>query len=251
MRMTIAALLLVGAAPAGAQDLWTVSSPDARNIIAVSRQVDGRLAWRVSRDGQPLLEDSPLGIRRDDQSFEAGLTFVDQSPVRTIDERYSMPFGKRKEHYVAGRERTLTFTNAMGAKLEIVLRAHDDGVAFRYRFPETAAGLKTVVSESTGFHLPAKSTAWILPQQEVHTYGPAYEDFFREVPAGTSADRPDGWDFPALFRTPGNRWLLITESALDETYCGSHLAQDATGGVYRIKFPDSKEGLGVGKVEPE
>src|SRR4029077_15622793 len=32
---------------------------------------------------------------------------------------------------------------------------------------------------------------------------------------------------------------------------GSHLAQDAAGGVYRITFPDPKEGLGVGSVQPQ
>lgn len=44
--------------------------------------------------------------------------------------------------------------------------------------------------------------------------------------------------------------MLLTESALDETYCGSHLAANAPGGVYRIKFPDPKEGLGIGAAEP-
>src|SRR5262249_8387998 len=126
------------------------------------------------------------------------------------------------------------------------------GVAFRYRFPETSgASVKTVVSESTGFHPPATSTAWMLPQQEVGKYAPAYEDLFREVPSGTSSEKPDGWDFPALFRTPANRWLLTTESALADDYCGSHLAQNATGGVYRLEFPDPTEGHGVGKAQPE
>src|SRR5262249_4462404 len=150
-------------------------------------------------------------IKRGDQVFDAGLVFVSVSPLRTIDDRYSMPFGKRKDHHVTGRERTVTFANAAGAKLEIVLRAHDDGVAFRYRFPDSASGMKTVVEEMTGFHVPANATAWMMPQQEVHKYGPAYEDFYREVRAGTSSERPDGWAFPALFKA-GTRWMLISES---------------------------------------
>jgi hypothetical protein len=131
-----------------------------------------------------------------------------------------------------------------------VLRAHDDGAAFRYRFPERGLDVKTVTEEHTGFHIPDGSTAWLLPHQEVHKYGPAYEDLFVEVKSGTTAPRPDGWSFPALFKTPSGRWLLLTEAALDETYCGSHLAADAPDGVYRIKFPDPKEGLGVGAAEP-
>jgi len=203
------------------------------------------------RDQSQVLTNSPLGLRRADQEFTTGLRFVEISPLRHVDERYTTPAGKRRDHHVVGNERTLTFANAANAKLQIVLRAHDDGVAFRYRFPETDAGTRTVVEERTGFHVPDGSTAWIMPQQEVHKYGPAYEDFYTEVKAGTSSARPDGWAFPALFKTATGTWILISESALDDSYCGSHLAQDASGGVYRVKFPDPKEGLGVGKVEPE
>src|SRR6266545_3436686 len=230
---------------------WSVVSPDGHTVLAVSRHADGALRYRVRRDGQPVLDDSPLGIRRADQAFDTGLTLLTASPVREVADRYTTPYGKKKDHNVMARERSLTFANAAGAKIEIVLRAQNDGVAFRYRFPESGAGMKTVTEELTGFAVPQGSTAWVMPQQAVHKYGPAYEDFYMEVPSGTASERPDGWAFPALFKTASGNWVLITESALDETYCGSHLAQNAPGGVYRIKFPDPKEGLGVGKAEPE
>jgi alpha-glucosidase len=251
MTTILAGFFIIGTASlAAAQSPWTVTSPDGHTTISVARQADGRLNWRVMRDSQPILEDSPLGVRRTDQAFDAGLTFVSASDPKTIDERYATPDGKRRDHHVVGRERTLAFANPSGARIEIVLRAHDDGVAFRYRFPESDSAAKTVNEERTGFHVPDGSTAWLLPHQEVHKYGPAYEDLFVEVKSGTAAPRPDGWSFPALFRTQSGRWMLLTESALDETYCGSHLAADAPGGVYRIKFPDPKEGLGVGAAEP-
>jgi alpha-glucosidase len=243
------ALLLLAAAPASAQE-WALTSPDGKTTIAVTRQTDGRLQWHVSRDGSPILADSPLGIRRADQSFETGLTLVLSPDPIVVDDRYQLPHGKRHNHVVHGRERTLTFANASGARIEVVLRAHEDGVAIRYRFPDADGSSKTVVAEQTGFHVPEGSSGWLLPQQEVSKYGPAYEDLFMQVAAGTAAPRPDGWSFPALFKTPSNRWLLITEAALDEGYCGSHLAADSAGGVYRLKFPDPKEGLGVGAVEP-
>jgi alpha-glucosidase len=232
-------------------DAWSVASPDGRTIIAVSRQPDGGLRYRVTRDNQPVLGDSPLGIRRPDQTFDSGLTFVSASAPRVIDERYATPSGKRKDHHVSGRERTLTFSSASGAKLDVVIRADNDGVAFRYRFPETSGRTTSVLDEATGFTVPAGSTAWMLPRQEVGKYAPAYEDLYRQVASGTASERRDGWDFPALFKTPTGKWALITESALDSTYCGSHLAQTASGGVYRIAFPDPGEGRGVGNAQPE
>jgi len=106
------------------------------------------------------------------------------------------------------------------------------------------------VEERSGFHLPSGTKAWLLPHHMPSRYKPAYEDLFHEVPVGTAAPEPAGWSFPGLFKTKGGTWLLITEAALDETYCGSRFASDAPGGVYRLRFPDPGEGRGVGEVNP-
>ena len=229
---------------------WAVASPDTRNVLTVSLDEAGRLSWRVTRDGAPVLDKSPLGIRRHDQTFADALKLVRVGEPRTIDERYRTPHGKRRDHHVAGRERSLTFTNARNAQLEVIVRAHDDGVAIRYRFPETDSEARRVFAEMTGFAVPAGSSGWMLPHQRVHRYGPAYEDFFQDVVPGKQAPLPSGWSFPALFKTPGGKWLLISESALDGSYPGVHLAADAPDGVYQVAFPDPEEGLGVGEIHP-
>ena len=254
MRWILAVALVLSSSGLPAQGRsgpWVLTSPDGRTAIAVTRAAGGTLTYRVTRNGRAALDESPLGIKRADAVFDANLTLISAGAPREINERYTTPHGKKKDHIVSAREMSLTFANPADGRVEIVLRAQNDGVAFRYRFPETAAGAKTVVEELTGFHVPEGSTAWMLPQQAVSKYGPAYEDFYRQVPSGTASERPDGWSFPALFKTPGRTWVLLTESALDETYCGSHLAQNAPAGLYRIKFPDPKEGLGVGAVEPQ
>ena len=146
---------------------WSVTSPDGRTAIAVSRRADGALQYRVTRDGQIVLGDAPLGLRRADARFDTRLTYQSAGDVRAIDERYSLPHGKRHEHHIVARERVLTFTNPGGSRLDIVLRAQNDGVAFRYRFPESGAGTRSVTEEATGFTVPTGSTAWMLPRQPV------------------------------------------------------------------------------------
>src|SRR3954447_26246362 len=100
MKALVAAMLLASAAPAAAQNLWALNSPDGHNTIAVARLDDGRLIWRVMRDQYQLLIYSPLGLRRTDQDFTTGVRFVDISPLRVIDERYTTPAGKRRDHHV-------------------------------------------------------------------------------------------------------------------------------------------------------
>lgn len=249
MRCCLLLLVILAAPPAAAQE-WSVDSPDGRTAIAVTRHDDGRLTWRATRGSSTVVEDSPLGIRRADQAFVDGLKLVNAAAPAMIDEHYTMPHGKRREHHVRGRERTLAFANAAGARLDIVLRSHNDGVAWRYRFPDVAADEKTVLEELTGFAVPRGSTAWLQAHQEPAKYGPAYEEFYHEVRADDPAPRSDGWAFPALFRTPSGPWLLISESGFDGGYCGTHLAARAPRAVYRVTFPDGDEGLGVGDVQP-
>jgi hypothetical protein len=247
MRSLLAVSVLLLPAAAAAQT-WTVESPGGTTAVALSRSDAGRLTWTVTRRGAAVLDASPLGIRRDDTAFVDGLALVRAAPARRVDERYTTQHGKRRQHHVVASERILTFASAPGARIDIVLRAHDDGAALRYRFPGT--GKHTVTEELTGFAVPAGSTAWIMPNQEAHKYGPAYEDYFEEVPAGTAASRKAGWAFPALFKTNAGKWLLLTESGLDGEYCASHLAAAAPAGVYRIEFPDAGEGRGVGERLP-
>ena len=229
---------------------WDVTSPDGRTTLVLTRLADGRLTWRALRGRTTVIADSPLGVERADQTFVDHLAFVEASKTTPVDETYETPYGKRTTHVVRGRERTVSFTNPAGRQLDVLLHAADDGVAFRYRFPDTDTIAKTVTRELTGFAVPAGSTAWIAPQQPVSQYGPAYEDLYREMPSGTSSPRPDGWAFPALFQTPGGPWVLLSESGMDGNYCGSHLAQAAPGGVYQIRFPDPAEGRGVGAAQP-
>ncbi len=248
--LAVLAVFFAVTGPSAQGQQWQVASPDGRNTIAVSLDGSGRLTWNVTRGGATVLANSPMGLRRHDQAFTDGLKLVEAGQPSSVGEKYTTPHGKRHDHVVRGRELTLTFANPQKARLQVVLRAHDDGVAFRYRFPETDATPRRVFEEYTGFHVADGSTGWMLPHQAPGKYTPAYEDLFQQIRAGDAAPTPAGWSFPAIMKTPAGTWLLLTESALDDSYVGAHLAADVPGGVYHIKFPDPEEGLGVGEVHP-
>ncbi len=255
-------LLVLAAQTAFGQTAWKVTSPDGGVTLAVRLADAGqvadyeagkaRLYYEVLCKDAVVLPLSPLGIARQDQDFVDGLRFVSASRVRTIDETYTMLHGKRKVCRDHASEQTLTFENPNGARLELILRAYDDGAAYRYRFPESNDGTYTVMREASGFRLPEGGKVWAHPYDRASQYTPAYETYWvNGVEVGTASPNEEGWAFPLLFSTSdGTRWGLITEAALDGSYCGSHLSQPTRGGVHRLQFPAPGEGHGTGEVEP-
>ena len=253
-------LILTQVAPG--QTDWTVASPDSQVTITVSLTDPGqaagypagktRLYYVVSCGKQTVLPLSPLGISRKDQGFVDGLKFVEAGAVKTIDEAYPMLSGKRKTCRDFANERTLAFQNANDAKVELIVRAYNDGVAFRYRFPEESRDTYTVTSEQTGFCLPPGGKMWAHPYDKPGKYTPAYETYYvNGVDVGTVSANEVGWAFPVLACTPDrSRWVLVTEADVDYAYCGSHLSQKAEHGVYSLRFPDPAEGDSFGAVEP-
>lgn len=243
------AVLMVRSPSAIASDLtntWMLQSAEGHCELAVTLANDGSLDYNVSRDGKIVLQNSPLGLKSDDEDFERTLVFDQEGPVEKHREVYELFSGNqtRIEHTI--RERTLSFHNANGAQLEIDLAASEEGVAFRYRFPETRKAVRIVQSERTGFELPLNSRGWLQPYHAAGPYTPAYEDFYFHVlpgdPPPDSRAKAVGWAFPALFNVPdAATWVLLTESGTDESYCGCHLAPDSSGGLYRIAFPLSDQ----------
>src|SRR4029453_8492192 len=145
--------------------------------------------------------------------------------------------GRRRPH--PGNEQRFTFSNAPNGRVNVIVSVSNDGVAFRYDFPERDTREHKLVEESTGFAVPAGASAWIMPHQPVTKYGPAYESLFVEVPSGATAPTPSGWSFPALFKIAGGKaWLLITESGVDETNAASRLGAPPLNGKNRIRLPD-------------
>jgi len=247
MLWILAQALPSSVAQAAETNCWSLSSPDDQCRIAVSLGNDGTLSYQVWRDNKLAIAKSPLGLRRDDQDFSRGLICKSAEKAKTRREKYELFAGgaTRVDHQLNGR--ILTFLNTNNVALEIELAASDEGVAFRYLFPDKSSGVQVVESESTGFQISTNAKGWLEPYHAAGPYTPAYEDFFFHVSPGEppprSRDRPVGWCFPALFQVPdAATWLLLTESGTDESFCACHLAADSSGGMYRIAFPLADEG---------
>jgi alpha-glucosidase len=240
------------------QDSWELLSPDKsisfKILIVKEKDQPSGLVYGVEKinpNGRSvIIENSPLGLIRKDQQFSENLSFVSASEIMKIDETYEMKIGRQKVIRNKANELALIFQNDKGSRLQVVIRAYDDGVAFRYFFPGNADSNLTVTEELTGFNIPDSGMSWIEPYDVPSKWTPAYEKFYENgIPIGTSSPNKEGWAFPALFQSNGN-WILISEANLSPSYCGIRLKQDAPNGLYSVRFPEAKDAEGTGVVEP-
>lgn len=161
---------------------WVLHSPDGALSINILNTKEGqggdsRLLYTVSFDKKQILQQSPLGIDRSDEQFSKNLTLVSESKSATIDERYTLKSGKRLECHNYANEKTLTFRNKNGQQVQLILRAYNDGVAFRYRFPETDNKNFKVTEEFSGFKFSTNGKAWIHPYDWNSRFKPSYEQY--------------------------------------------------------------------------
>ena len=141
-----------------------LTSPDGTLTVAVG--VDGGKAWyQVNRGSEAILGRSALGFVLKDGDFKDNFK-MGKVTRSNFDETWNQPWGEDaqvRNHY---NELKLRLQEKGGAKrvLDVVFRAFDDGVAFRYEFPEQPSLKQFVImDEVTQFALPTDAQAWSIP----------------------------------------------------------------------------------------
>ena len=226
----IGVILLVPVVPAAlfAAEPLTVTSPDGNISITFELKskpqpyLPGERAYyRVSYQGQAVLQDSPLGL-----DFKGGKP-LDQdweivgSDRQSHDESWENPFGARRhirDHYneltVSLRER-----RAPGRQLALVFRAYNEGAAFRYVLPRQDALAKfTLSAENTGFYFPREVFAYAL---NLNSYTTSYETDYHRV--SLEEIKPTSIvALPLLIEVPQGPWVALLEADLTD-YAGMYV----------------------------
>jgi alpha-glucosidase len=184
-------------------------SPDGK--IEVRLRCDGTLRYSVSVDGRPVLSDSALGLKlRDGTELGREVELV-EATRRSADATWENPWGKRRRVRDRHNELRLALKSKAGRAFEVVFRAFDDGVAFRYVLP-AQAGLDSFVleREQTEFAFAANYQCF-AGQQEKGFRGAQEWEFKPQHLADLKPESIVG--LPLLIKTPA-AWVALTESDL-------------------------------------
>jgi alpha-glucosidase len=215
--------VLLLALPAAAAT-YDVASPDGRNVVRITHDTaGGTLAYAVTRDGATVLESAALGLVTSRGDFTRGLAFLGRADA-VAKGRYSLPGHKKSTYGERANETTLRFTRG-GNEFDLVLRAFNDGIAWRYAIP--GSGSISVQAEHGGFDLPDGTGGW------AQTFVTSYEGRYKPV-ANFNAG---SFGMPVLVHGATD-WLLLAESDVGSNDYASHLT-GASGNLLQLAPPDA------------
>ena len=137
LKGALCALLASTALPAWAAD---VASPNGRTVVTLDVDGDGVPFYRVVRDGKPLIADSDLGFLFTDAQPMRRNFKVESETRAAHDDTWEQPWGERR--FVRDHHNELAVTFREGRQnsnraLTVRMRVFDDGIGFRYEFPDS------------------------------------------------------------------------------------------------------------------
>ena len=231
-----------------------LTSPDGKYEI----DIDG-MAYTVKFEGRTIVGNSQMGIDIDNRLFESALgipndkanSWCADMKVKNVDRHdhdgsWKPLYGENATiadhynamtlHYTKGEATTTsglssntggqTYDKRKFYALDIEVRAYNEGIAFRYHFPETTNGLFLhIKGETTTFSMPEGTMAWYEEwAQGPYHYQPLSKTQWNEC------------ERPLLMRLPDGTFVALLEAAMTDYVRGKFELQ--ADNVLKVKLYD-------------
>ena len=181
----------------------------------------------INYEGKKALQMEELPFANSDFSF-----------VRNVKEDYRMLTGKRLVCSNEGNE----YIAALGEGVKMVLRLYNDGIAFRYEYPEAWTG-----SDPTVYRIPEGTRRWMQQWTD------SYEGYFplsttykvEPVPSFSGISKSEEgynnrWGYPALLEPQDGLFVLLSEANIEHGQSASCLYNDKE--LYKVVPADRTKG---------
>jgi len=151
----------------------TLVSPDGSLTLHVEAGKGGAF-YSVQRGDETVIAPSQLGFQVKSGVNLADDFMITRTAKTSFDETWELPWGERskvRSHY---NELSLDLEGAADT-LTVVFRLFNDGLGFRYIFPESAAG-DEITAELTEFNFAQKGMAWWIGARQSNRYEYIYDE---------------------------------------------------------------------------
>jgi len=177
-----------------------LNSPDGKLTFKFTLE-NGQPFYSVGYQGSPVVYTSPLGV----DGWTDKFTFSKVTEA-TVDNEWKPVYGERsrvRDHYQS-KTISLLQNNNSRSEMQVEVRAYNEGIAFRYVFPESPAGGRDVLirKEFTEFTMPEGTMAWFTPRaQKLYTLLPL-------------SGWPDECERPLTLQLKNGLYVCLTEAEM-------------------------------------
>ena len=207
---------------------------------------DGALTATVVRENDQLVLSVSLHGLETARWLISGVAFVDEKydftgelmrkgvAFAVIDETYTLPTGKVSLYHNKANEMTVSYANSNGHTMQLLVRAYNDGIAFRYAFENDET--MQVKEENTTLVIPETSNVWAM---EYRNDAEGY--YLKRFPSDMTQPL---YLLPALVETPEGQWLLIHEADVLGRSAAASLSGHKGDGRFRLttSYPEFARG---------
>ncbi len=229
----LAALALLFVASVATAAPSSVSSPDGKLTATIELNGEGRITYAIVRDGKPLIAPSQMGfLFTDAPQMLRNFAIVDAT-TSAHDDTWQQPWGEWRSvrnHYNELRVR-FRETSPLHRRLDIVFRAFDDGIGFRYEFPDQP-NLKqaNIAEELTQFNVAQPAEAWWCEAFESNRE----EYLYHHTPVAEIGVAQT----PLTLKLADGTHLAFHEAALVD-YAGMNIAKVVGGNLKAVLTPSA------------
>lgn len=204
----------------------SLTSPDGTHqVVFYQNQLPSKtneLCYKVAFKGKLVIQESRAGLELDNRIWEMALgqrnlvqpaSWMDNleidsiSSLPTVDRNWHPLYGERSEIHDRYNAATLHLSKKDGSfyRLNIEVRAYNEGIAFRYFFPEhPKATFHKVVGDLTEYTFPTGTKAWTEQWAQAFFEYLDINDIKRPVERALTMELPDGI------------WLALTDADVDD-----------------------------------
>lgn len=150
----------------------SISSPGNKNTIEFLL-VNGKPMYQVSHAGKVVIKPSAMGFNFKGEKASLDTMEIVSSEKTSFDETWKQVWGEKQEIRNNYNQLSVSLQekSERKRKLNIEFRAFDDGVAFRYIYPNQSEDSSLVImDELTEFSLAQNGQAWWIPAYQDNRY---------------------------------------------------------------------------------
>lgn len=209
----------------------TISSPDGK--LTASIEPGDSLVYSISREGKTVMQPSTLGLTLSDGT-KVGTGKAKVTSRKKVDQTLATPLYRHSEIPEKYNELTLQLSKDW----DVVFRAYDDGIAYRYVTRKNKPF--EIVNETVSLRFPENSPVW-APYVNVadgSSFERQFRNSFENYYTVTQLDSLNSQKLiflPMVVEPSDDIKVLITESAL-ENYPGMYLNKESSDGTLKGVF---------------